>query len=100
MCLFLTIRDRNMYIKYSSGVPHVSYLDPLLFLIFLNDPFKINRHSNILLYANDVKLFKIISNIDDTTVVMLLSWTRENVSQWTCLDIQIGKIYILSMALH
>lgn len=56
-------------VEVTSGVPQGSHLGPLLFTLFLNDLFQLINHSNILAYADDIKIFKSISNINDLLVL-------------------------------
>jgi hypothetical protein len=49
----------------SSGVPQGGHLSPLLFSLFVNNISRVLRHSRILCFADDIKLFLRVGSIDD-----------------------------------
>ncbi|XP_071950870.1 uncharacterized protein [Antedon mediterranea] len=53
------------WLPIHSGVPQGSILGPLLFNLFVNDIPKLFTHSRCLMFADDVKLYKIIGSVED-----------------------------------
>ena len=63
-----TVRFKNAccrHIEVLSGVPQGSHLGPILFSRFVNDMPQTIEYSNILMYADDVKLFLSYSDINN-----------------------------------
>ena len=66
-----------------SSVPQGSNLGPLLFTIFINDATDAITSSRILLYADDIKLFRSINTNQDTEALQrdldaLVLWSEKN----------------------
>ena len=87
------LRNRRQVVKYGpaysdeffcpSGVPQGSNLGPLLFLLFINDIGTAIGHSNFLLYADDLKIYRKVSAVDDCASLQadldsLWRWASEN----------------------
>jgi hypothetical protein len=49
----------------TSGLPQGSHLGPVLFLVFINDIVNKFTDMNVLLFADDLKLYSKVSNIQD-----------------------------------
>ena len=92
-------QDRFSYpMKVTSGVPQGSVLGPLLFAIFINDIQSVIKDCQISMYADDLKIFKIINNEMDALTLQqginsLSSWCRLN---GMCLNA--GKCSIISFS--
>ena len=71
--------ERSYRSIVKSGVPQGSVLGPLLFLLFINDLTKCLNHSVARLFADDSKIVKSISSIEDTK---LLQEDLENLQLW------------------
>lgn len=106
---FLTGRSQQVRIgdklskeeKVTSGVPQGSVIGPTLFTIFIND-LPDNIKSQILMFADDVKLYRAIKNISDCRALqhdldMLHAWSLKwqlNFNPQKCQLLRLGKVDI------
>jgi hypothetical protein len=92
------VRVENSYssfISVSSGVPQGSVLGPTLFLLYINDLPLVVRHSKLLMYADDVKVYLSMSNEVDH--IMLLD-DLHRIEQWTVtwnMNLAVAKCFAL-----
>lgn len=85
-------------IKVTSGVPQGDHLSPLLFNLFINDVVSSITHSKILLFADDAKIYKSISSLDD---ISLLQKDLTDFNEWCFsngLSLNINKCQILTFS--
>jgi hypothetical protein len=73
----------------NNGIPQGSPLGPLLFSIFLNDITENVKNSHVLLYADDLKLFRVVNNSDDNAILQkdldnVSIWCRSNLMKVNC----------------
>ena len=82
-----------------SGVPQGSILGPTMFLSFVNDlPLKI-QFSKCLMFADDVKIFKVVSTVNDgellqSDVLSFFDWCR----LWQ-LNVNVDKCFVVNFSL-
>lgn len=88
------LSNRQMAVKFNNslsniknvnyGVPQGSILGPILFTIYVNEIFKVVRHSNILMYADDVVLITNHKNLSNAEKLMqedlnrIAIWSHDN----------------------
>lgn len=75
--------SKSSIISVPSGIPQGSHLGPLLFILYINDLPKVISHSNILMYADDVKLFLSYNDVNSqlrlqSDITSLAEWCSTN----------------------
>lgn len=80
----------------TSGLPQGSHLGPLLFLIFFDDVTRVIKSSKCLLYADDLKIFRRITSLNDCVALQndisaLNRWCQDN-----SLLLNVGKCTTMS----
>lgn len=89
----------SFIIEVISGVGQGTHMGPLLFLIFINDIINCISYSEISLFADDTKLFKVIDSPNDSLLLQLdinsfEEWCKLNGLQCNakkCFVIRFGK---------
>lgn len=102
------LRDRTQVVKFNgiiskeilvtSGVPQGSHLGPILFLVFINDLVNIFTNCQFLFYADDLKIFRIITNDHDCSLLQL---EVNKILEWCLLnrmELNISKCKIISFS--
>lgn len=85
-------------IPVRSGVPQGSHLGPILFLLFINDMPEAIKYCNILMYADDVKIFLSLQQNSDFSLLQndldnFCTWCHQNLME---LNTKKCKIMIFS----
>jgi hypothetical protein len=104
---YLTNRQQHVVVNgvssenivITSGVPQGSILGPFLFLLYINDmPSLIQDPTEIMLFADDAKIFSRIRNVNDQ---YLLEDQLDKLFKWSCkwqMKFNINKCVVMSIS--
>lgn len=86
---------KSEIIRPTSSVPQGSVLAPLLFSLFIND-LVIDMNCNVLLFADDCKIYQLIKSIDDCLALQNDLTTLSNWCIVNKLNLNVGKCSVIS----
>ena len=84
--------EASSFVKVTSGVPQVTVLGPLIFLLFINDIHE-NLDSTLRLFADDALLYRSINTLQND-IDKLVSWSKTWQMQFNvtkCLTMRISR---------
>jgi ribonucleases P/MRP protein subunit RPP40 len=89
----------SQVIEVSSGVPQGSHCGPVLFCLFLIDlKASIPNHSSILMFADDMKIFRSVESVEDATC---LQEDLDGFSMWcdnNGMDLNVNKCFQITFS--
>lgn len=88
----------SSWILIPSGVPQGSLMAPLLFIIYVNDIDSCFRHSNLLCFADDMKIYSSISSIKDVEALQSDLSRLDVYCQTNKLDLNPSKCSIVTFS--
>ena len=97
--------NRSRLFQVTSGVPQGSHLGPLLFLLFINDLSTVIQFSNSLLFADDLKIYRSISNTNDCMLLQsdinsVVNWCKNNNLVLNIKKCQVFSLYRSSVCIQ
>ncbi|XP_055381340.1 uncharacterized protein LOC129611940 [Condylostylus longicornis] len=84
------------YFVANSGVPQGSHLGPLLFIISINDVTRVLKHSDLSIYADDMKIYRRIDSATDTLLVQRDLDSFANWCNFNNLSLNVSKCSVVS----
>ena len=91
---FIVNSKRSDPEKILCRLPQGTVLDPLLFILYINDLVKVLKHSYINIFADDSKLIKVIKSLEDrdllnTNLHAVIEWGVRNKMEFNKLKFQL-----------
>ena len=91
--------EASDWLTVTSGVPQGSLLGPLFFIVYINDlPGVINKDCSIALYADDSKMYRVISTQEDLSTFQsdidkISDWCKMNKMRINTKECKICLLY-------
>lgn len=85
----------SFWVTIPSGVPQGSLLGPLLFVLFINDIGTCFQKSKILLFADDMKVLKLVRRVSDVIDLQADLTRFESYCEINKLDLNVSKCFYM-----